>query len=470
MGAEYRHPDSNSNRQLHPIQYAHGIQHPRCVLNADSECDGHCEPDPYLDSLAYTQPDCHQPRSDSVCDRYRNTAASNQHCHQSPTDQHAHGNYGAAITVFQIRSTMFRQPARPPDMHRKRLFLFSAVVLLLLSCSITANPQLPVSIPILSGGPGRQPEAPVVILPASSNPTPTPFLPSGPTAVAPTPSPIPTAPWAGFPGPSVPPNVPVPPPVDPIEQPAGQINVLLLGSDQRPNSGGYRTDTIVLLTMSPNLGKASITSFPRDLYVYIPGWTMQRINTAHAHGGFDLTQDTFEYNFGVRPDFYALINFWSFVQLVDSLGGINVSVAVSLTDHRDGHGNFTVPAGVVTMDGETALWYVRSRYTTSDFERTRRQQEVLIAIFYKMVSLNGLQRAPELYDLYKNNVTTNATFSDIAPLMGLAAEMSGNTSNLSTYQIDRSQVTSYTTNTGAAVLLPDYDAIMNTLKQALYAP
>lgn len=357
-------------------------------------------------------------------------------------------------------------------MPQKLIRLFTIFVLVLIACSTVSKiPDLPVSLPEIriNQDPGT-PEVPIAILPASTGPTPTPFLPTGPTAIAPTPTAVPVAPWGDFPGPSVPPNVPIPPAVEPVNQPAGQINVLLLGSDQRPNTGGFRTDTIVLLTLNPRLGKASITSFPRDLYVYIPGWTMQRINTAQAHGGFELTQSTFEYNFGLRPDFYAMINFWSFEAMIDNLGGIDVRVGVSLTDHRDGYGDYTVPAGVVHMDGETALWYVRSRYTTSDFERTRRQQEVLVAIFYRMASLNGLQRAPELYDLYKNNVTTNATFSDIAPLLGLAADMIDGTSTLATFQIDRSHVTSYRTNTGAAVLLPDYEAIMTTIRQALNVP
>jgi LCP family protein required for cell wall assembly len=197
---------------------------------------------------------------------------------------------------------------------------------------------------------------------------------------------------------------------------------------------------------------------------------MQRINTAHPHGGFEMTQDTFAYNFGFEPDYFVLINFWSFVQVIDSLGGINVNVAVSLTDHRDGHGDYTVPAGLVHMDGETALWYARSRYSSSDFERNRRQQEVLLGMFFRLISLNGLQRAPELYNLYVNNVVTNAAFADLAPFLGLAGEVADDTSILSSFTIDRSQVTSYTTSAGAAVLLPNYDAIEATIRQALNVP
>ncbi len=349
-----------------------------------------------------------------------------------------------------------------------RLILAS---LFILACQIPSVP----SLPALSTGSGQgadNPQGPAtLIVPADLNATPTPFLPLDPTALALTPTPIPTPPWRNFPGPSVPPSIAVPPPVPLLVQPVGQVSFLLLGSDQRPEDGGYRTDTILLVTLNAKLGTASITSFPRDLYVYIPGWTMQRINTAQPHGGFPIMQDTFEYNFGVRPDHYALINFWSFTQVIDSLGGIDVNVAQPLTDHRDKHGDYTVNAGNVHMDGETALWYVRSRSSTSDFDRARRQQEVLLAIFFRLISINGITRAPELYDLYKNNAETDLIFSDLTPFLALASQLANDPSLIHTYAIGPAEVSPFTVpDSGAAVLLPDYDLITALLKQALHVP
>ena len=350
----------------------------------------------------------------------------------------------------------------------KDLRLLAIALLLFLSCTLTGNPELPAGLPFLNGQATPAPAS--VIIPGESAITATPFLPLDPTARAATPTIVPTALWGGFPGPSVPPEIPIPPPAEEIGQALDQVNILLLGSDQRPNTTGFRTDTILLVTLSPGLEKVSITAFPRDLYVYIPGWTMQRINTAQPYGGFETLRDTFLYNFGVQPDYYALVNFQGFTQVIDSLGGIRVNVGVSLTDQRDGYGEYTVPAGSVEMDGETALWYVRSRYSSSDFERNRRQQEVILAIFYRILSLNGIQRAAELYTLFKNNVITNASFNDLAPFLGLAADIAADSSRLSTYSIDRSHVTSYTTGAGAAVLLPDYEAIATTMRRALNAP
>ncbi len=263
-------------------------------------------------------------------------------------------------------------------------------------------------------------------------------------------------------------DIVIPDPVGRFVQPEGQLNILLLGSDQRPDDGGFRTDVILLLTIDPATKQASLTSFPRDLYVYEPGWRVDRINGAFGRGGFDMLADTMEYNFGVRPDYYVLINFWDFQSVVDNLGGINVQAAQSLTDHRDGFGDYTVPAGTVAMDGETALWYVRSRGTSSDFARTRREQEVLQAMFKKLISLNAVTHAAQLYDQYQQSVSTDIGIGVILPLLPLAADLGAGNGEMDRYAVGPDQVTPFTTSAGGAVLLPDYDLILPIMRQALH--
>jgi polyisoprenyl-teichoic acid--peptidoglycan teichoic acid transferase len=306
----------------------------------------------------------------------------------------------------------------------------------------------------------------LVEVPQGATPTPTPFQPLPPTptylpeveALSVIPKSIKPAknnednPWDSNPVPTIPPGT--------------RINLLLLGSDKRPYEGGFRTDTIILVSLDPTAGTASLVSFPRDLYIYIPGWIEQRINTAMGYGGFPLLADTLEYNFGVRPTYYVMVNFFAFEQTIDSLGGIDVYASQPLTDHRDGHGYYTVSTGLNHMDGETALWYSRSRYSTSDFDRTRRQQEVIMGLFDRLLSLNGVEKAPELYDIYVENVTTNMSWQDIAPLLPLAAQLS-DTSRIQRYYVGPAQVTPWTTPGGAQVLLPNYDAISAVLWQAL---
>ncbi|RPI81431.1 MAG: LytR family transcriptional regulator, partial [Chloroflexi bacterium] len=277
------------------------------------------------------------------------------------------------------------------------------------------------TIPGLSPAPSSTPAAVaasnplIVIAPPGSTATATPFLPVGPTAtylptdfptltptltptptITPTPTPTatPVNPWGSYAGPTVWPDITIPAPMGILPQPEGQINLLLLGSDKRPYEGGYRTDTILLVTINSDLGTVNITSFPRDLYVYIPGWTVQRINTAMVHGGFNLLAETMEYNFGVRPTHYAIITHESFKQVVDSLGGIDVQVGRTLSDQREGYEYYTVYAGSNYFDGETALWYVRSRYSSSDFDRNRRQQEVIKGIAMRFLRFDIITKAP----------------------------------------------------------------------------
>ncbi|MEX1071252.1 MAG: LCP family protein, partial [Anaerolineales bacterium] len=263
--------------------------------------------------------------------------------------------------------------------------------------------------------------------------------------------------------------VAVPEPMGTLAQPEGQINILLMGSDQRPNDGGFRTDVNLLLTLNFEGQSVSLTSFPRDLYVYQPGWRVDRINGAQVRGGFELSAQTIEYNFGVRPDHYVLVNFQGFINIIDALGGITVNVGQALTDEREGPGDFSVPAGNVTMDGETALWYVRSRGTSSDFERTRRQQEVLVGIFFRLLSLDAITRAPELYEQYKQTVVTDLGIGDILPWLPLAATVNGN-GQIHRYAIGAGQVDSFTTSSGGAVLLPKRDDVKTIMKQALSSP
>jgi LCP family protein required for cell wall assembly len=308
-------------------------------------------------------------------------------------------------------------------------------------------------------------ENPVSLIDASPNstPTPTPFMPVGPT-----PTYIPTA------FPTLPPTAEGQDssdgagPAGLLNIPEDQINILLLGSDQRSKIGGFRTDTIILLSINPTTKTASMISFPRDLYIYIPGWTYQRINTAMFHGGFELLAETLEYNFGIRPTHYVMTYFWAFEEVINNLGGIDIEVARPLVDNTM-KPVFSVPAGIVHMDGSTALRYSRSRYSTSDFDRSRRQQDVIQALLKKLLSLNAIEKSDELYELYDETVTTNLTWSEIASLVPLAVHFS-DTSRIRKFFVGPAEVISWTTPGGAQVLLPREEKIIALLKQALENP
>ncbi len=154
------------------------------------------------------------------------------------------------------------------------------------------------------------------------------------------------------------------------------------------------------------------------------------------------------------------------MNIINALGGITVQVAQGITDEREGPGDFTVPAGSVQMDGDTALWYVRSRGTSSDFDRTRRQQEVLTAIFFRLLSLDAIAKAAELYDQYKTLVTTDIGLTDTLSLLPLAAAV-GSNNQIHHYAIGPDDVTPWTTSSGGAVLLPIPDLVQAIMQQAL---
>jgi LCP family protein required for cell wall assembly len=252
--------------------------------------------------------------------------------------------------------------------------------------------------------------------------------------------------------------------------PPGVRNILVLGSDWRPNSG-YRTDVIMLVSLNPGKGTVSIISFPRDLYVQIPGVGMDRINTAQARGGFKLMADTFEANFGIRPEHYVMTNFKGFTGIINSLNGIDVNVGQRLSDTCDlpqgSNGYCTVQPGIVHMDGATALWYVRSRHTTSDFDRERRAQEVLYAVTVKLLSLQAVTHAAEFFNNYRSSVETDLSLPDMLPLVQLSSQII-DPSQTHRYTIGAGQVTNYVVpNSGAMVLLPNRSAIMAIIQEAI---
>jgi len=256
-----------------------------------------------------------------------------------------------------------------------------------------------------------------------------------------------------------------------IPQPENQINVLVLGTDQFGNRRGYRTDAIMLVTINTEDDTVNITSFPRDLYVYIPGWTVQRINTAFPYGGFKTLADTLEFNFGIRPDFYALIHVSFLEEVVYDLDGITVQVEKTLCDHRTGYsGTYCLFPGEHYMDGDTAFWYARSRHTSeNDFGRNRRHQELLRGIFNRILELNALTKIPKLFDTYKENIETNMKLTAVLKLLPTAIKL-GDQSRIKQYYITHDKVIDWTTPNGAQVLIPQPRLIRDVLLSALNSP
>jgi polyisoprenyl-teichoic acid--peptidoglycan teichoic acid transferase len=265
-----------------------------------------------------------------------------------------------------------------------------------------------------------------------------------------------------------------PDPAEPI--PTGDFdmfNILLLGSDKRPGDPGYRTDTIILVSINRTARTVGLLSIPRDLYVYIPGYGYERINVAGIRGdvarwsggGDALIAETITYNFGVRIDRTARINFDGFEQLIDSFGGVDIAVDCALSDIRQMPNGtiqtFRVGIGMHHMDGDLALWYARSRRTTSDYERSRRQQLILRSMWSKAKQSGLIGRLPDFWEQVTGIIQTDMTLPDALGLVPLALEI--DSSRIRSMFIGTRQVRDWTTPEGAMVLMPVPEAVRDLL-------
>ena len=276
---------------------------------------------------------------------------------------------------------------------------------------------------------------------------------------------------AFWPDPVAAPSSYVAPPVTPAPTPipGDPVKILLLGSDQRPDDPGYRTDVMMMLQIDPKTQSVSVVSFPRDLWVTLPHDAM-KINMVMQYGGFDVVAQMFQDNFGVRPDYYVLTNFSGFTTMVDSQGGVDVQIASDLTDECSlpgrVNGNCSVKAGTVHMDGPTALWYVRSRHSSSDFDRLRRAQEVLYAALKKMCANGCVDKLPSLQSALKDNVKTNLSLDKALTFLPVALAVLQSPDKIKRFAIGEEQTTESISWNGMWILLQNPGAIPELLKEA----
>jgi LCP family protein required for cell wall assembly len=239
-------------------------------------------------------------------------------------------------------------------------------------------------------------------------------------------------------------NVPLQDTSGPAPRPwdgASRVTILLMGldyADWAGREGPAHTDTMMLFTLDPLSRTAGILSVPRDLWVDVPGYGYNKINTAYfigqaeglPGGGPGLAIQTVEQFLGVPINFYAQVDFHAFEQFIDEIGGIEVEVPEEISvDPIGPHNTVFLEPGLQTLDGPTALAYARNRDTAgSDFDRAQRQQQVILAIRDRILSLNMLkiliQKSPILYQQLASGVHTNLTLEEIISLAWTASQIS----------------------------------------------
>lgn len=279
---------------------------------------------------------------------------------------------------------------------------------------------------------------------------------------------------------------PVPDPVPVVDEGGYDIiNVLLIGLGiENPNNVGL-TDALIIVSINRTLNHVSMVSIPRDLYVYVPEFGMNKINTAYYFGetrdgegeGIPLLEATIRHNLGLEIDYYALVNFVTLGELIDAVGGIDITVDCTIEDwklkepdlDRQDPANwemFTLRAGYYHMNSDRVLWYVRSRRTSSDLDRGRRQQDVLRALWRKLRSQDTLAQLPALWDELAGTVQTNLTLADALEMMPMALTIE--TSDMSFYTFSaRHEVSRFISPAGQEVLRPNPEAVASLMQQVV---
>ena len=262
-----------------------------------------------------------------------------------------------------------------------------------------------------------------------------------------------------------------------------RATILLLGIDQREDQAGpWRTDTMIVVTVDPATKTAGILSIPRDLWVTVPGFGEHKINTAHfigdmekyPGGGPALAKKTVRNLLGIPIDYYVRVNFTGFERLIDAVGGITVDVEKAIDDDKypDGNYGYTevhIAAGIQHMDGKTALQYARSRHGTSDYDRSRRQQKLLMACRDKALSMDiSVDRIPEILRIVGDSVQTDLNLSELTALARVAGEIEFE--SIKVGAIDEATTKSAITPSGMWVAIPDREGIRQLRDEIFPSP
>ncbi len=243
------------------------------------------------------------------------------------------------------------------------------------------------------------------------------------------------------------------------------INFLILGSDTRGEEQA-RSDTIIILRVEPSKKKVAMVSIPRDTRVDIPGYGMNKINSANALGGPKLTIKTVSEFADLPIHHYILTDFKGFKKMVDALGGVDMVVEEPMADKMSG-AFFTT--GPHHFNGEQALAYVRARYTDKrgDFGRMDRQQKLLKAIFKQALQLRKALKIPKLINVFAENTDTDLTTVELYQLSKLI-------NSLKKEDLDSAIVTGQITRfEGVSYVVPDeieVEAIFDALREGKKLP
>lgn len=265
---------------------------------------------------------------------------------------------------------------------------------------------------------------------------------------------------------------------DDVKTVSGVKNILLIGTDARSSDEDGRSDSMIVLSINSKKNRIVMTSILRDSYVEIPGHGSNRINAAYSYGQEDLLIQTIEQNFKIPIDAYVKVDFFSFIDIVDAVGGVEIDVSEEEKDWVNAYLNETnellgaefgdgylSSAGVQTLTGKQALSYARIRYIGTDFQRTERQREIITAVMDKAKTM-GPTAVTKLMDSILPNVKTNMKHSELTLLAMKSVMYVG-------YDIQQIHLPADGTwknanISGMSVLQLDFEANIEAFKETVY--
>lgn len=244
------------------------------------------------------------------------------------------------------------------------------------------------------------------------------------------------------------------------------INILLIGQDRREGESRARSDSMIVATLNKSKKTIQLTSFMRDMYVQIPGYSDNRINAAYAFGGMELLQETIETNFGIEIDGSIEVDFSGFITSIDTIGGIDIELNSVETNYLNSNYGWNLYAGTIHLTGEQALAYSRIRYVgNSDYERTERQRKVLTTAFNKMKNSN-INTVIDLIDEIFPLLTTDLSNLDLISYAVNIVSMG--ISDVESYRVPIDGAYTPAVISGMQVLVPDLAANRAFLQEVIY--
>ncbi len=249
----------------------------------------------------------------------------------------------------------------------------------------------------------------------------------------------------------------------------GVTNILLIGQDTRVPGERARSDTMILISLNGDTEEVNMISIMRDLYVQIPGYSDNRINASYQFGGAELLDTVIEQNFGVNIDHNVEIDFTGFEQIIDDLGGVNITLTATEADYFQNQG-YAVSEGFNHVYGDFALAYARTRYVSTatesdDFGRTERQRAVIDSIFQSYGNASLTEKISVLYQVLGYLSTDMTT----AQMISLLSEVQGmNISEIGSYRIPVDGSYSNQVIRGMEVLVPNLEENREAIEKMIY--